>query len=176
MEERDKHTKGKAGFRPKHSMVDHGITLRHIIEKVWDKKKEVFCCFSEFKNYFDTVSRDKLWHKMKELGVPTHLKVVVHRLCEKVKVKIKTPVDISKSFRSYIRVKKWCPLSPTHFGLYIDKLEEWLNLQGSDGVHLSDFVIRLLLYAHDLLLIAKYALGLQEHLLSIERFCKRLGM
>ena len=36
-EERDKRAKGHAGFRPKHSMVDRGITLRHIIEKVWEK-------------------------------------------------------------------------------------------------------------------------------------------
>jgi hypothetical protein len=34
-EEGDKRAKGQAGFRPKHSMIDHGITLRHIIEKVW---------------------------------------------------------------------------------------------------------------------------------------------
>jgi hypothetical protein len=33
-EERDNPAKGKVGFRPKHSMIDHGITLRNLIEKV----------------------------------------------------------------------------------------------------------------------------------------------
>ena len=61
VEERDKRAKGQAGFRPKHSMVDHGITLRHIIEKVWEKKEETFCCFVDLKKAFDTVPRDKLW-------------------------------------------------------------------------------------------------------------------
>jgi hypothetical protein len=67
-------------------------------------------------------------------------------------------------------------LSPTLFDLYIDKLEEWLNSQEGDGALLGDFVIRLLLYADDLILIAKSALGLQEHLNSLERFCSTVGM
>jgi hypothetical protein len=41
---------------------------------------------------------------------------------------------------------------------------------------LGKFVIRLLLYADDLILIAKSALGLQEHLCSLEHFCRRVGM
>ena len=147
--------KGQAGFRPKHSTVDHGITLRHIIEKVWEKKGEAFCYFVDFKKSFDTVPRDKLWHRMEELGVPIHLRAAVHRLYEEVKVKIRTSDGISESFRSDIGVKQGCPLSPTLFGLYIDKLEEWLNLEGGDGILMGKYVIRLLLNADDLILIAK---------------------
>ena len=41
---------------------------------------------------------------------------------------------------------------------------------------MGKFVIRLLLYADDLILIAKLALGLQEHLRSLEYFCRKVGM
>ena len=105
-----------------------------------------------------------------------HLRAVAHRLYEEVKVKIITLTGISDTFRSHIGVKQGCPLSPTLFGLYIDKLEEWLNLQGGDGIYLGKFVIRLLLYANDLILIAKSTLGLQEHLLSLEHFYRSVGM
>ena len=81
---------------------------------------------------------------MEELEIPMHYRAIVHRLYEEVKVKIRTSAGISKSFRSDIGVKQGCPLSPTLFGLYIDKLEEWLNLQGGDGVQLGEFVIKLL--------------------------------
>jgi hypothetical protein len=64
---------------------------------------------------------------MEELGVPIHLRATVHRLYEEVKVKIRMSTGISEIFRSDIGVKQGCPLSPTLFGLYIDKLEEWLN-------------------------------------------------
>ena len=69
---------------------------------------------------------------MEELGVPIHLREAVQTLYEEVKVKIKTSDGISETFRSDIGVKQGCPLSPTIFGLYIDKLEEWLNLEGRD--------------------------------------------
>lgn len=69
-EERDNHAKGQACFRPKHRTIDHCITLRHIIENVWEKKEEAFCCFVDFRKAFDTVPRDKLWHRMEELRVP----------------------------------------------------------------------------------------------------------
>ena len=92
---------------------------------------------------------------MEELGVPIHLRAAVHRLYEEVKVKTRTSDGISESFRSDIGVKQGCPLSPTLFGLYIDKLEAWLNLEGGDGVLMGEYVIRFLLYAGDLILIAK---------------------
>ena len=61
---------------------------------------------------------------MEELEIPLHYRVVVHRLYEEVKVKIRTSAGILESFRSDIGVKQGFPLSPTLFGLYIDKLEE----------------------------------------------------
>jgi hypothetical protein len=176
VEEGDKRAKGKVGFRPKNSTIDHCITVRHIIEKVWEKKEEVFCFFVDFKKSFDMVPRDKIWDRMGELGVPVHLREVVHRLYEEVKVKIRTSAGISKSFRIDIGVKQGSPLSHTIFGLYIDKLEEWLNLQFSDASLLGDFVIRILLYENDLILIAKSALGLQEHLISLDHFCRTVEM
>ena len=51
-----------------------------------------------------------------------------------------------------------------------------LKFARGDGIHLGKFVIRLLLYADDLILIAKSVLGLQEHLLSLEHFCRSVGM
>ena len=117
-EVKEKRAKGQAGFRPKHSTVDHDIRLRHIIEKVWGEKEEVFCCFVDFKKEFDTVLRDKLWHRMEEHEIPLHYRVVVHRLYEEVKVKLRTSMGISERFRSDIGVKQGFPLSPIFLYIY----------------------------------------------------------
>ena len=70
-----------------------------------------------------------------------NLRLVIHKVYEEVKVKIKTSYGVSKSFQSDIRVKQGCPFSIALFGFYIDKFEVWVNLQGVDAVHLRDFVI-----------------------------------
>ena len=104
---------------------------------------------------FDTIPKDKLWNRMEELEVPTEYRVVVYKLYKQIKVKIRTKVGMSKCFSSDIGVKQGCPLSPTLFDLYTDKLEEWLNKANGEGIQLDEYVIRFLLYVDDLILIAK---------------------
>jgi hypothetical protein len=70
---------------------------------------------------------------MEELEVPKELRSAVHRLYEQVKAKIRTTEGLSEDFDNNIGVKQGCPLSPTLFGLYIDKLEEWLNKNNGEG-------------------------------------------
>lgn len=75
-------------------------------------------------------------------------------------------------FGSDISVKQGCPLSPTLFGLYIEKLEAWLGKADGERVHLASYVAKLLLYADDLILISKTMHGLREHLKALEHFCQ----
>ena len=97
------------------------------MKKFGRKRKKPFVALLISEKAFDSVLRDKIWQRMEELGVPKHLRAVAHRLYEDVQVKIRTSEGIFESFKSDIGVKQDCPLSPTLFGLYIDKLEEWLN-------------------------------------------------
>lgn len=162
---------------PQHSIIDHGITLTYLIEKIWDTHgTEAFCCFVDFKITFDTMSHNKLWNRMEELEVLKELGSIVHRLYEQVKAKIKTMEGLSEDFGSNIRVKQWCPLSPTLFRVYIDKLEEWIKKTNGEGVQLAHFVIRLLLYADNLIILARTTKGLKEHLKALESFCHEVGM
>lgn len=78
---------------------------------------------------------------------------------------------MSECFGSDIGVKQGCPLSPTLFGLYIDKLESWLSKTDGEGVHLAGYVVKLLLYVDDLILIFKTMHGLREQLKALEHFC-----
>jgi hypothetical protein len=73
-------------------------------------------------------------------------------------------------------VKQDCPLSPTLFGIYIDKLEDCLEKSRCVGPTLTDIVINLLLYVDDIILMARNPHDLENHLIILKDFCSNMGM
>lgn len=53
------------------------------------------------------------------------------------------------------RFNKIAPSLPTLFGLDIDNQEGWINMKGEGGVNIACIIIQTLLYADDVILIAK---------------------
>lgn len=79
--------------------------MKHPIVVLWTIRK------------FLTVSRDKLWNRMEELGISNRYRAAIHRLYDKVRAKIRASKGMSNCFGSDICIKQGCPLSPTLFGL-----------------------------------------------------------
>ena len=69
--------RGQASFREGRSTLDHILTLRTLIEKEIFEGRCLYSCFVDFKKAFDTVPRDKLWERLRRLGVPLHLQQAV---------------------------------------------------------------------------------------------------
>ena len=79
-------------------------------------------------------------------------------LYEGVVCELKMGMVYLKIFFSNMGVKQGCPLSPTLFGLCIDELEEMIleYAQGNviDGLQIGLFVVLLLLYSDNVVLLA----------------------
>ena len=86
------------------------------------------------------------------------------RLYEDVISKFKSNKEWSKDIKCSIGVKKGFPLSPTLFGIYIDKLEDCLEEAGCADTFLAGIVIILLLYADDIILLARDPSDLDKQL------------
>ena len=82
-------------------------------------------------------------------------RVVAIRLYENVTAKFKSNKGWSKYIKYNIRFKQGFPLSPTPFDIYIDKLEGCLEEADCFGTILSGIAIILLLYADDIVLLAR---------------------
>ena len=140
--------------------------------------KTLYCCFVDFKKAFDIVPQSELWNRMAEIDMPLEYRVA--RLYEQVKCQLKMDSGFSKHFLSNMGVKQGCPLSPTLFGLCIDKLEEVVNKvareEGLNSPKLMQHVILLLLYADDVVLFS-YDVDSMQHLLGVlEEFCHSSGL
>ena len=59
-ETNNKRAKGQVGFRPKHSTIDHLISLRVLMEESRLKGKNLHCCFVDFTKAFNTIPREGL--------------------------------------------------------------------------------------------------------------------
>ena len=78
------------------------------------------------KKVFDMVPRGDLWERMHTLGVPLAVRVGITWLYEKAVCRLKQSQGLSNAFQSNMGVKQGCPLSPTLFGLCVDRLEEMI--------------------------------------------------
>ena len=90
---------------------------------------------------------------------------VLGRLC--------TAHGVLDSIRSTIGVMQGCPLSPTLFRIYFDELESFLQayIQLGDGCLFQQFLISILLFVDDVVLLSSTSEGLQRQLDALSIFC-----
>lgn len=108
--------------------------------------------------------------------VPPELRIVAICLYEIVIFKLKTNKGWSKYIKCNIGVKRGCPLSPTLFGIYINKLEECLETAGYKGIELTGIIITLLLYVDDIVLLARSHDDLDKQLKILHVYYSKMGM
>ena len=125
------------------------------MEECRNDKSNLFCFFVDFKKAFDMVPRNNLWNRLEELKVPFELRATAIRLYENVIAKFKSNEGWSRDIKCNIGVKQGFPLSLTLFGIYIDKLEGCLEEASCVDTILVGIVIILLLYADDIVLLAR---------------------
>lgn len=112
--------------------------------------------------------RNNLWNIPKEIKVPFETRDATIRLYEKVIVEFRN----SKGWLEEINigVKQSCSLSPTLFGISIDKLESCLEEALRASIILAGIVVNLLIYADDVFLLVRCPFGLEKHLIIFKGF------
>ena len=91
----------------------------------------------DFIKSFDTIPRNNLCNRLEELKVPFELRAATIRLYENVIAKFKRNEGWLKDIKCNIGVKQGFPLSPTLFGIYIDKIEKCLEEAGCTSTILT---------------------------------------
>ena len=75
-------------------------------------QQPLYMCFVDFKKAFDSISHDKLWVTMMDMGYPLHLIDLLAKLYKKQLAKVKVTGTLSEWFRVKKGVRQGCVLSP----------------------------------------------------------------
>lgn len=163
----------QAGFRKSYSTIDNIFNLFSIIKYLWYQGNEsVYCYFIDFKAAFDKISRSYLFYKLYNIGISSKFLNQIEVLYSKTDNAVFSNNEISDSFESTSGVKQGCVLSPLLFSLFINDL---VNEIGG-GVTIRELKINMLLYADDIVFIAKDISILQLMINRLQRYCNTWGL
>jgi len=92
----------------------------------------VYMCIVDIRKAFDSISHDKLWVTMMDMGYSQHLIDLLAKLYRKQLAKVKVAGTLSEWFRVKKRVRQGCVLSPYLFNI-LTKMVMRETLDGFQG-------------------------------------------
>lgn len=174
LEKEKKLVEAQAGFRSKKGTMEQIFILNTIIGmRLNQKGGRLYTVFIDFKKAFDTVNRERLWTKMKQMGISGKYLEMVKELYKNTWNQVIAGEEMSGKFKTTSGVRQGCPLSPILFNIYINDLEETLRKrrEGGSGFGGSTGLrIFALLYADDAVLVAECGEELDKMLKTLEKW------
>ena len=175
----------QAGFRKKHSTLDHCFVLKSLIDLFFNSKQRLYVAFIDYQKAFDCVWRNGLWNKLISQNVDGKIFRIITNLYSQIKscVMNRCTGERSEFFGSFSGVRQGENLSPLLFSLFLNDIESFLKQHGSapldlrlgnNGLSLTMYLeIFVLLYADDTILVSETRDGLKKSLLALEMYCEQ---
>jgi len=102
----------QAGFRQGRRTRNQITNFRILMHKAREHQQPLYMCSVDFKKAFDSISHDKLWVTMMDMGYPLHLIDLLAKLYGKQLARVKVAGTLSEWFRVKKGVRqKLCLLS-----------------------------------------------------------------
>ena len=122
----------QAGFRAGRSTREQIFNLRILCEKYLQHQQNLYYAFMDFKKAFDRVWHAALWAIMRKYNTIANLVRTIEQLYDKATSAVQMNGSIGEWFRTTVRVRQGCLLSPTLFNSFL----EWIMsdaLEEHDG-------------------------------------------
>ena len=95
-------SESQARFRPGRSTVDQLFTLRQIAEQILDKDRELYCCYLDFENSFDSVWQEGVWKALRFFGFPQKIINLLQALYSNSLSAVRVNGDVTEWFRTTV--------------------------------------------------------------------------
>lgn len=170
----------QTAFRPGRQTQDYIYTVRAIIEKLLEKKKDIYLLFLDLKGAFDQVPHKYICKALEELEVSPKLRRIIRNMNNNVTGKIRLNNQISEEFQMERGIKQGDSLSPLLFVIYMDYINKKCKTEIRNthiGYHnLTPVMTQDLIYADDILLMARNKNRLQENINIWKKHLEESGM
>ena len=167
----------QAGFRTGRGTRDQIANLRWILEKTREFQKEFYICFIDYSKAFDCVNHEKLWNILMEMGVPSHLIILIRNLYTEQQASVRTEHGKTKWFNIGKGVRQGCILSPYLFNLYTEYIMRKTGIdETTAGIKIGGRNINNLRYADDTTLLAETADDLKHLLTKVKTESETAGL
>ena len=159
----------QGGFREGRGTLDQILILDEVASSRLERKLPTCCAFIDVRKAYDRVWRVGLWAKLHQLGVRGRCFRLLQAMFSRVTRKIRVNGVYTDSFDVEAGVPQGSVLSPLLDALYIDGLHDALQSAGL-GVRVYGRQVPLLLYADDVVLLARSPAELQSMLGVLDRY------
>ncbi len=170
------------GFRPHRRTSDPLFVLRHLIDMhKADKGNRFAVAFMDLSGAYDSIDRERLFHKLKHLGMSDPTISTLKHLYAGTQCIVRCEKGTHSPFSIGVGLRQGCPLSTTLFNLYIWDLHKQLRSTGA-GVRIGDCqsaisqLITDLAYADDVALCGSNPQQLQHLIDKFQTYCKENGL
>jgi len=172
----NKISKFQAGFQKGRSTLDHIFVLKAAIHKQVRMKKQLYACFVDLKQAFDTPNHNLLWNCLAKEEVSDKFIRIFKSLYSRATTRISTGSGLTQEIPITKGVLQGESASPSLFNLFIEDLSRVLEQCGVEGIELTTLIIHHLLYADDLVILAPSKESLQVKINLTAEFFKSRGL
>ena len=167
----------QGGFTPRRGCEHQAYTLTETIKSRWRSKLDAWVMFIDFKKAYDMVSPKALYASLKHVGVDDDIIDTIRNCYDARRTTFTYNSQPTDEWQQTLGVAQGDVLSPLLFNIFIESVVRRLNAHAAlKGLSCAGIVIKCLLYADDIVILAESHEQLQLALNLISGWCTDWGM
>src|SRR6218665_2572562 len=166
----------QAGFRAARGTMDQLFVIRQLAEKYFEKNKNLYNNFIDFRQAFDSVWQQGLWQVLRNYGIPEELVELLEDMYSKSPSAVRVDGELTEWFRVTVGVRQECGLSHYLFNLILEAMMSFALKSTEAGARVGGQIVSNLRFADDIDLVAEDDGQLHELTDEVHSSSQRFGL